>query len=457
MSKLHVPEGVWLVCSKGMRKQQLKVTSHNKVTMAGGRLKATIEDGPDKNFICGAMAVAGAIIGAIVGALFVAGTVASGGALAIGAGATMAAAAAGGAAAGGLLSLVPCICAMLLKKWTPYDTNVLTAGYHPLLENSQTPCRLGGTVIIMYSEKAADEMTDITIGQTVIGVVGTIATAYLMGPALSAIGTTACITKATILEFGWGAGLNYLGGFAITSGTAYGVGWGIDKGKDALYGIIPTGDGNTVKDYINGFETDPLAIIENTDISKSPDTGKKVYEHVNDLGGASGVGQTTIGNRVSQYEIHEQSASVRLDDIEEHGATTRTGSGRIDGSVEGRNPSTQTSTNIANQDYGGRYQEIDRTITTTNSQYNPNSFDIKSSSSTIKNSVINSLDDNFGKPNINLNNGVDKGGFYIGLLQDAYKGISNFILKGQAKDLQEALKNEEAKARAKITVLAGKD
>ena len=54
-------------------------------------------------------------------------------------------------------------------------------------------------------------------------------------------------------------------------------------------------------------------------------------------------------------------------------------------------------------------------------------------------------------------NGANKGGFLLGLFQDGAKAISNFLLEGQAKDVLEAMKKEEAEARAKINVIAGKD
>ena len=45
-------------------------------------------------------------------------------------------------------------------------------------------------------------------------------------------------------------------------------------------------------------------------------------------------------------------------------------------------------------------------------------------------------------------NGANKGGFLLGLFQDGAKAISNFLLEGQAKDVLEAMKKEEAEARA---------
>jgi len=447
MAKLYVPDGAWLVCSNGMKKQQIKVTSQSKVTIAGGYLKATVDDRPGGNFVCGKMMLIGAVAGAVLGLALVAGSVLTGGALAV------AAVAAAGAAVGAGVSMIPSICGMLLKKWTPFDTNVLTVGKHPLLENSQIPCSLGGNVMILYSEKAADEFTDLTIGKTAINVVGVIALSYVLYPALSAIGSTAVTARATIATFGWGAGMNYLGGVAFTTGIAYGVGWGVDQGKGWVYSQIPTGNGTTLKNYVDGYESDPDKIVENYKLAGS-DGDKAVYEHVNDVGGANSVGKETVGERTSQYSVTERSTSVRLDDIEEHGATTYNESGRVQGAVEGRNPANTQGMNVIDQDYGGRYQEVERTSTTTNSQYSPvTRSDIPSKTG---NALKNTYLDQKGLPTF-TKEGPQGGGLVMGLLQDAYKGITNFFLKGQAEDLINAMQNEEAAARAKITVLAGKD
>lgn len=40
---------------------------------------------------------------------------------------------------GAIASIIPSICGMLLKDWTPYDKDVLTVGKRPLLENSTIP------------------------------------------------------------------------------------------------------------------------------------------------------------------------------------------------------------------------------------------------------------------------------------------------------------------------------
>lgn len=141
---------------------------------------------------------------------------------------------------------------------------------------------------------------------------------------------------------------------------------------------------------------------------------------------------------------------------------TSTGN-RIDGAIPGRNPNVGNPYRVVTgSDYGGRYQVIEENQFTSNSQYVKNDLSLKGSSGMAYNSGIGALKDNFGRPTFDpskggVKGGVQGGGFYMGLLQDAYKGVTNFILKGQSEDLMKALQNEESAARAKITVLAGKD
>lgn len=456
MSKLYVPDGAWLVCSKGMKKQQIKVTSQSKITIAGGYLKATTDDRPGGNFICGKMMLLGAIAGAALAAVFIIGTIATGGALAVGAGAMMAAGAAGGAVAGGLLSLIPSICGMALSKWTPYDNNVLTSGIHPLLENSTIPCILGGNVIILYSEKAADEMTDVIIGDTAIGVIGTIAFSYLMGPAMKAIGGIGASMSTITKSFGlFSASMgNYVLGTLGTGGLAYGANELVSEAKKKVYENIPLpGTDRTYSDYVNGFETD-VTKLKGDGIKTSTDQSKANQEIINDTASAGDLGTKTIGNRISEYSIEDRSTSVRLDDIEEHGATIRSENGRITGAYEGRNPTMTPNSRIVNQDFGGRYQEYERTTTTANSQYDP--LRRNNVVNTGTGTLVNFAKDQIGKPKFNKD-GASGGGLLLGLMQDAGKAFSNFLLEGQANDVIEAMKKEEMEARSKINVLAGKD
>lgn len=456
MSKLYVPDGAWLVCSKGMKKQQIKVTSQSKTTIAGGYLKATIDDRPGGNFICGKMMLFGAIAGAALAAVFIVGTIATGGALAVGAGALMAAGAAGGAVAGGLISLIPSICGMALSRWTPFDNNVLTSGKHPLLENSTIPCVMGGNVIILYSEKAADEMTDVIIGDTAIGVVGTIAFSYLMGPAMQAIGGIGASVSLITKGFGFFSASmgNYALGLLGTGGLTYAANEAVNEAKKKIYeNVHLPGTDRTYSDYVNGFETDVTKLKEDG-ITTSTDQSKASQEIINDAGSAGDMGSKTIGNRVSDYTVEERSTSVRLDDIEEHGPTYRSENGRVPGAYNGRNPTTTPNSRILNQDYGGRYQEYERTSTTANSQYDP--LRSNNAVSTGRSTLVNFAKDQIGKPKFNKD-GASGGGLLLGLIQDAGNALSNFLLEGQANDVIKAMKKEEIDAKSKINVLAGKD
>ena len=109
MSKLYVPEGVWLVCSEGTSTQQLAVVSQSTVTINDGHLMATVEDKVKTDFGCkkGALLTAIAMaLCAIAVAAFVVGTGGLGACLIIGA------AGAAGAVGGGIIGrLMPCGCA----------------------------------------------------------------------------------------------------------------------------------------------------------------------------------------------------------------------------------------------------------------------------------------------------------------------------------------------------------
>ncbi len=378
------------------------------------------------------------------------------GALAIGAGATIAAFAAGGAAVGGLAALVPSICGMLLKDWTPYDNNVLTAKKHPLLENSQIPCRFGGNVIILYSEKAANEMTDVIIGDTAIGVVGTIAFGYIMGPAMKALGAAAGTAHALYSTFGLSAARNYLIGVGGAGVVAYSGNEIVNKGKELLYDHIPfPGTERSYGDYVKGFDTD-VEKLKDVGLQKQPDgQPKSGTDLANDAGAASDMGQKTVGDRTSSYEQQRTTRFVRLDDIVETGSTNTATYGRIPNSIEGRAPIIQPERPVVvNQDYGGRYQEGYWAQTTNNSQY-----DRLRTSDALRTSggaIVNFGKDQLSRPGFDKD-GTKGGGLYFGLVQDMGKAISNFLLEGQAKDVLEAMQNEEAAARKSITVIAGKD
>ncbi|ATV52934.1 hypothetical protein [Prevotella intermedia] len=111
MSQVLVPDGVYLVCTKGLINSQLTITSQSSVTMEGGKLVGTEEDRMDRNMNCATIAVGAAIVGALIAGIIADATVTTGG---LAGAAIVGAIAAGGAAVGGGLgALIPCLCGML--------------------------------------------------------------------------------------------------------------------------------------------------------------------------------------------------------------------------------------------------------------------------------------------------------------------------------------------------------
>lgn len=163
-SKHFVPDGVFLVCSDGWNKSQLKVTSQSSVKIAGGRLMGTINDRMDCNMNCTKMVIAGAIIGAAVAAIAVVAVVALG-ICTCGVG-LAAAIGAGGAIVGGiggmLTSFIPCICGYLTQgaPWVPVHTFVKAEDQMVLIETSKLNCFFGGQIQIIYNDKTASEIVD---------------------------------------------------------------------------------------------------------------------------------------------------------------------------------------------------------------------------------------------------------------------------------------------------------
>lgn len=242
MSKLYVPNEVYLLCSSGMHKQQLKVTSQATVKIAGGKLAGTIDDRTGGNFYCAKMVIAGAIAGAIIGAIIAAtGGAALGAAMAIGAVA--------GAAGGLALSALPCLCAIFTmpNKWAPIHPQVTWSGKRPLLEHSKLPCILGGIISIYYSEEAAHAQAAYNFAATACTTAAIIGGAYLVGTMLASIGLGVSSVYTTFSTYGVGAGFTQLLGISGTAVTAYGV----NKGYSAVKEVISI-DGHSIDDYITG-------------------------------------------------------------------------------------------------------------------------------------------------------------------------------------------------------------
>ncbi len=154
MSKLYIPENVWLVCSEGTSTQQMLVTSQSKVKIDGGYLMATTADRVKTDFGCKKEALADAIAVAICAMVIAACVVGTGG---LGACAIIGLAGAAGAVGGGILGRVmPCGCARCMGPWQNYSPSVIVSGYNALLDDSISICSKGGTIKIMFSKEAAE-------------------------------------------------------------------------------------------------------------------------------------------------------------------------------------------------------------------------------------------------------------------------------------------------------------
>ena len=419
MSKLYVPDGAWLVCSDGMKKQQIKVTSQNKVTIAGGYFKATIDDRPGGNFMCAKMVIAGAIIGAIVGAALVAGSVLTGGALAV------AACAAAGAAAGAGISLIP------------YDTNVLTVGKHPLLENSMIPCFLGGNVMILYSEKAADEFTDKVIAETALTVGAIICVSYLASAFVIGVGAAGTSIMATYAEFGLASAFAQGTGMATVFGTSYLINGLYDEVKDATgFENYVTGEAYNLNDM-----PENQVMVEATD--KSYGAATDALESGKDIAKAqtSGYQSTTV----NQSTILQNRVFV----ADSRGNVTPPGTTITNTTISANNrlPNSSIGNSQINVNASNMSVRITQNTTT--------------ASSTNVNSVHGTQYNNSLRSNASTGVKTTLGGALKGLAInfgiDVLRATSNWALASQISDLNNAMQNEEVAARAKITVIAGKD
>lgn len=184
MSSVYVPDGSWLVCSSGMKKQQIKVTSQSTIKTQNKNL-ATINDRTGGNFICSKMVIAGALIGAAVGAAIFF----TGGAAGVALGSLMAAGAATGAAAGLATAITHPICAMttLMYDWAPVHMNVNFEGKKALIGSSTLDCLFGGKIFITFSPEYADSIVNKNRVDTLRDTVVIIGLSYFGGNLLQGV------------------------------------------------------------------------------------------------------------------------------------------------------------------------------------------------------------------------------------------------------------------------------
>lgn len=218
MSNVYVPDGSWLVCSSGMRKQQIKVSSQSTIKTQSKNL-ATIDDRTGGNFICSKMVVAGALIGAAVGAAIFF----TGGAAGVALGSIMAAGAATGAASGLVSAITYPICAMttLMYDWAPIQQNVNFEGKKALIGSSKLDCLFGGKIFITFSAEYADSIVNKNRVDTLRNTVVIIGLSYFGGNLVQGVvqGVPALITAVKAK--------NWIG--IIQAGTVVGLNFGVGK------------------------------------------------------------------------------------------------------------------------------------------------------------------------------------------------------------------------------------
>ncbi|MDY6205690.1 MAG: PAAR-like protein [Prevotella sp.] len=247
MSKLYVPEGVWLVCSEGTSTQQLAVVSQSKVKIDAGHLMATVEDKVKADFGCKKGALFTAIVMALCAAAVAVAVVGTGGLAAC---AIIGAAGAAGAVGGGIIGrLMPCGCASCMGSWQNHSLTVKVGGYHALLEDSISVCSKGGTIKIMFSKEAAEAYAALVAAKSNVEIANIAAIAFVAPFVLQGAGNAILGFKT---GFSAALGVSKLSAAAFVGETAVvgGVGYGANRFFDA----IKTGiySGLEVRDYVQG-------------------------------------------------------------------------------------------------------------------------------------------------------------------------------------------------------------
>lgn len=426
MSKIYVPDETFLVCSNGMKMQQLKVTSQSTVTIHG-KLAATIEDRTGGNFICGKMILAGAIIGAIAAVVICAAVVASGGTLLVAVGVAAAAGAAGGAGLGAAIAAMPCTCALLTMTadWIPTHPKTLIEGKKALLENSKISCVLGGQIMIFYSKKAAEEYADLQMKRTLLNTGSVILMAYILPTTAVGIWTagSAYVGGITSLNATVGTkaavafaaeGLGYIG---ISVGTSYGV----DKVKSEAYEQLG------INDYMTGEYQKKADDILDGSFGDEIDTA----ENATQISGKGSVADKGLSNPDGKYR---QPEVTEFEEIEYEQRTIYT---TQDGSIEDvefdRTSSRATRT-IA--------QNNPNVVTSPTNDFYSNSSEVYYNQETYRQTTGNQFHvlDNFKG---NVGNSIKSGlPDLTDIITDFYKGAMNAILEGEIDDYENAKSNE---------------
>ena len=441
MGALYVPDRAYLVCSEGMKTQQIKVNSQSSIKIVKGRLAATIKDRTGDNFICAKMVIAGAIIGVIVAAIVAAAIVLSGGTLAIGLGAMLAAGAMGGAAMGLNAAMMPCICAILTmpKDWEPVHPRVTFEEKKALIDKSVVPCLLGGSVQILYSKKAAEAMASLNRSKATASVAAIASVAYIAGVAVTALTTSVIAVKGTFVTFGALSGSVHLAGMVGVGGASYGVNALYDWAKEAT-GVDKyiTGDAYAQTDGTYDQLDDVVDVATNKNLGAPTDA----------LGSATDISKSQVSDLNRSVQVTQTSSSSNVFIANSNGSVSAPGS-----------TYSQQTTVLSNQILGASPARTGVTsISVQNEQYvrvTPNTTE------TIRSSTIATSSTQFNNMSIlkgSFNAFAGKYGFNVAkgigtnAVLDAVRACGNWLIADDLKDLQNALNNAESSARNAITV-----
>ena len=357
MSQVLVPDGVYLVCTKGLINSQLTVTSQSSVTMESEKLVGTEEDRMDRNMNCATIAVGAAIVGALIAGIIAAATVTTGG---LAGAAIVGAIAAGGAAVGGGLgALIPCLCGMLTNNWQGCHPNVEIESKKLLLSDSLLPCKLGGQIMIFYSKSAADSAISLNRYSTAfdIGTIAVMAFATGLTGGFKGITTIGKGVLEGFSKFGTKIGFQCLGKAGLFTGGSLAGGAIVDR----AIGLAKKNIGINI--------SPPETNIHDIKNQKDEDKKDEIISQPNLPGG-----ENVYTNGVSPYKI-ETSSKFNLYTFAEQeiGSSSTTSDVKNGALISTIDKKTDVAFNIESSasDRTGYMATGTRIETTTGSQYTP--------------------------------------------------------------------------------------
>lgn len=436
MSKLYIPENVWLVCSEGTSTQQMLVTSQSKVKIDGGYLMATTADRVKTDFGCKKEALADAIGVAICAMVIAACVVGTGG---LGACAIIGLAGAAGAVGGGILGRVmPCGCARCMGPWQNFSPSVIVSGYNALLDDSFSICSKGGTIKIMFSKEAAEAYAALVASKSNVEIANIAILAFVTPFVIKGAGNAILGFKS---GFSAALGVSKFSALAFVGETAVvgGTGLAIDRGVDFLKEDIIY-EGLDVRKYTDGEIEKEASLILNENHPQPNDSQDDLYKMKDEIEKIESIDSRKAS--VTDYEKmtykHKGYLSAVNGYIEETEWDVVEDKTDWNHKIKGtRNLEVLQETDNLTQSSGTYYMEQEYTLET-GKDYNMGmglATDIKN---TIKDSVPFASKEGTKS-------------FFIGVLFDAYRGINNKLLENSILNYKEVI-SSEAEAIEKLKV-----